>query len=152
MTTDPDEVTVGMSLPSRVVHDVRTDDIKLVALLLRDPNPIHFDVSAVARAGLGDRPVNQGGTTMAYVMNMLIALAGSRTAIRSITCSFRGNVFAGDDVELGGVVTAVEPAAEGSLVTCDVWADVVRGRRAVVGTATVLLTDVVTTAQGPSPG
>jgi len=129
----------GDELPVHTVSLVNADHMKIVALLLRDSNPIHFDPDAVRRAGLGDRLVNQGGATMAYVMNLLIAWAGSRAAIRRISCSFRGNVLAGDDVVVSGRVTEVEETPDGSLVTAEVWADVVGGRRAVLGEATVLL-------------
>jgi len=131
--------TAGSPLPCITVTDVRPDDIKLMALILRDPNPIHFDLDAVAAAGLGDRPVNQGGSTMAYVMNMLADWAGSRSAIRRISCSFRANVFAGDDVEVGGTVLEVRETDQGDLAECEVWADVVGGARAITGTASVLL-------------
>ncbi|MFE6509473.1 MaoC family dehydratase [Nocardioides sp. NPDC057767] len=139
MTTAPVTTAPGSPLPGLLVENVRAEDITTVALILRDPNPIHFDLDAVARAGLGDRPVNQGGSTMAYVMNMLIAWAGSRSAIRRISCTFRSNVFAGDDVEVGGTVTEAHDTDSGVLVECDVWADVVGGPRAIAGTATVLL-------------
>jgi len=129
-------VEVGTVLaPMRVT--VRPDDIKIFALILRDPNPIHFDVGAVARAGLGDVAVNQGGSTMAHVMNLLIDFAGSRAALQSINCRFKANVFAGDEVELGGVVTATQSRPDGILAECDVWADVVGGGRAISGTAQV---------------
>lgn len=134
MTATP---AIGDELPVRLVPAVREEDIRMMALILRDPNPIHFDLSSVAAAGLGDRAINQGGATMAYVMNLLTGWAGSRQALRSIECSFRGNVAAGDDVSVGGRVTAVEPAADGVLVEVEVWADVVGGRRAIAGSATV---------------
>ncbi|GGN80656.1 MaoC/PaaZ C-terminal domain-containing protein [Nocardia rhizosphaerihabitans] len=136
MTATP---TVGDELPERLVTAVRAEDIRMVALILRDPNPIHYDLAAVQAAGLGDRAINQGGATMAYVMNLLTEWAGSRKALRSIECSFRGNVAAGDDVSVGGRVTAVEPTTDGALVDVEVWADVVGGRRAIAGSATVFL-------------
>lgn len=134
MTTTP---TVGDELPVQLVQAVREEDIRMMALILRDPNPIHFDLDDVAAAGLGDRAINQGGATMAYVMNLLTEWAGSREALRSIECSFRGNVAAGDDVSVGGRVTAVEPTTDGVLVGVEVWAEVVGGRRAIAGSATV---------------
>jgi acyl dehydratase len=135
----PDNVAPGDSLPTRTVIDVRADHIMLVALLLRDSNPIHLDRKAARSAGLGDQFVNQGGATMAYVMNMLADWAGSRSAIRRINCSFRTNVFAGDDVEVGGRITTVAPDPDGTLVTCDVWAEVEGRGHAITGTADVLL-------------
>ncbi|MEU1953445.1 MaoC family dehydratase [Nocardia rhamnosiphila] len=136
------DLTVGAALPEIAATTVRAEDIKLMALILRDPNPIHFDLDAVARAGLGDRAVNQGGSTMAYMMNHLAEWAGSRAAIRSMTCSFRGNVAAGDNVVTGGEITGVEQTAEGTVVRCDIWAEVVGGPRAITGSAAVVFPEV----------
>lgn len=135
--TEVSDIELGTELPVHVIESVRDDDIRLVALLLRDPNPIHFDLDAVARAGLGDRAINQGGATMAYVIDYVVAWAGSRDRLRTIECAFRGNVVAGNDVTLGGCVTAVTPVENGVLVDLEVWADVVGGRRAISGTAQV---------------
>lgn len=135
----PDLPAVGDRVVDAVVRGVRDEDIQAMALVLRDPNPIHFDLAAVSRAGLGDRAVNQGGSTMAYVVDHVVDWAGGRRALRSIDCSFRGSVVAGDDVEVGAVVTAVEPVPGGAEVSLEVWADVVGGRRAIAGAARVLV-------------
>ena len=127
--------TVGTQIPPFVVEKVNGDHIRILALLLHDPNPIHFDVAAVAAAGLGDREVNQGGATMAYLYDMLIRWTGSRDCIRSLQCRFQANVFAGDTLIVGGIVTAVR-AHE---IDCDVWVDLQHGPRAVSGSATVVL-------------
>lgn len=127
-------VSVGDPIPPLVVDAVSGEHIRMMALLLRDPNPIHFDPAAAAAAGLGDTIVNQGAGTMAYAMNMLVAWAGSRSAIRSFECRFTANVLAGDRVEAGGVVTAV---TDDGTVECEVWVDHPDGRRALAGTATV---------------
>ena len=76
--------TLGDEIPTFVVESVSAENMKLMALLLRDPNPIHFDLDAVASAGLGSRVVNQGGTTLAYVYNMLEAWAGPEGAVRRV--------------------------------------------------------------------
>ena len=124
--------TLGDEIPTFVVESVSAENMKLMALLLRDPNPIHFDLDAVASAGLGSRVVNQGGTTLAYVYNMLEAWAGPEGAVRRVGCRFRGNVFAGDHVTAGGVVTCVR-----ILPDCDVWVERADGVRVITGTATV---------------
>lgn len=128
---------VGDTVPPLRVDAVEADKIRIMALVLQDPNPIHFDLDAVRSARLGDREVNQGGVTMAFVINMLAAWAGSRAAVRSVDCRFSANVFAGDAVELGGTVTAVGAADGEHLVGCEVWADRGDGVRAIAGTATV---------------
>ncbi|GAA3238290.1 hypothetical protein GCM10017691_38220 [Pseudonocardia petroleophila] len=128
---------VGDAVPPLRVESVSADRIKIMALVLRDPNPIHFDLDAVRAAGLGDREVNQGGVTMAYVIDMLVAWTGSRASVRTIDCRFSANVFAGDTVDVGGTVTAVREEHGVHLVDCEVWADSGQGVRAVGGTATV---------------
>jgi acyl dehydratase len=132
-TTSP---MVGDAVPSLRVNAVDADKIRIMALVLRDPNPIHYDLDAVRDAGLGDREVNQGGVTMGYVINMLMAWSGSRAGVRRIDCRFSANVFAGDAVDVGGTVTAVREVDGEQLVDCDVWAES-QGVRAVGGTATV---------------
>jgi acyl dehydratase len=121
---------VGDELAGEVVTGVDPRDIWLFALILRDPNPIHYDVETVRASGLGDREVNQGGATLAYVLNTLVSAGGSRAAVESLTCRFTANVFADDDVTTGATVTAVEPGA----VECDVWARV-EDRTVITGSA-----------------
>lgn len=127
------DVAVGSVIPQFRVDEVSGEHIRQIALILRDPNPIHFDLDAVARAGMGDREINQGGTTMAYVVDMLAAWTGSATNVTRIKCRFRGNVRAGDTVLAGGEITALN----GDLAECSVWADLADGTRVIDGTATV---------------
>lgn len=138
MSAEPATVSVGTQIPPFVVEQVSGDHIRMLALLLHDPNPIHFDPAAVAAAGLGDREVNQGGATMAYLYDMLIAWTGSRRCVRSLQCRFLANVFAGDTVVAGGVVTAVRDEPGAREVDCDVWVDIEHGARAVSGSATAV--------------
>jgi acyl dehydratase len=133
MTTDT--VSVGTQIPPFGVTAVSGEHIRQMALILRDPNPIHFDLDAVAAAGLGDREINQGGVTMAYIINMLTAWRGSGAAMSRIKCRFRGNVRAGDSVTAGGLVTEI---SDGTAV-CDVWVDLPDGTRVLDGTAVVSL-------------
>ena len=132
----PSLPAVGDAVPPVRVESVDADKIRIMALVLRDPNPIHFDLEAVRAAGLGDREVNQGGATMGYVVNMLLAWTGSRAAVRRVDCRFAANVVAGDAVDIGGTVTAVRAGESEHLVDCEVWAEA-RGSRVVGGTATV---------------
>jgi acyl dehydratase len=126
-------VTVGTAIPPFRVNAVSGEHIRQMALILRDPNPIHFDLDAVATAGLGDREINQGGVTMAYILDMLTAWVGTGAQLARIKCRFRGNVRAGDEVVAGGVVTGVD----GNTAVCDVWADLADGTRVLDGTASV---------------
>jgi len=126
----------GTPIPPLVVEHVATDRMKTMAALLRDPYPIHWDPEAARAAGHGDRPVNQGPLNLAYIANMLMAWAGD-DAVRRLTVSFHGRVFAGDTVTAGGTFDEqLDPDPEGR-VNCAVWLDR-DGERLVSGTAVVV--------------
>ena len=130
-------VEVGTQLPAFRVESVDPWRMKVFAALARDPNPIHWDRSEVAARGLGDRLINQGPTNLGYVCNMLVAWAGPE-ALRDLRVRFTANVFDGDGVTAGGVVTAIREEGGVRLADCDVWLDRDDGTRTVAGTATVV--------------
>lgn len=132
------EIAVGTQIPEFRVASVDPWRMKVFAALARDPNPIHWDRSEVAARGLGDRLINQGPTNLGYVCNMLVAWAGPE-ALRDLRVRFTANVFDGDDVVAGGVVTEVREVDGERLADCDVWLDRADGTRTVAGTATVVL-------------
>jgi acyl dehydratase len=132
-------VDVGTELPAFVVDPVPIEVMKTVAALLRDPNPIHFDAGAVAALGMGDRPVNQGPTNMAYVCNMLRAWTGDPASLRRLQVRFLGNVFAGDRVIAGGVVTGIREEGGNRLADLDVWLERSPEDRVLAGAATVAI-------------
>jgi acyl dehydratase len=113
---------VGYELPPLVIEAVDAEKMKLMAAILRDPNPIHFDVARVRELGMGDRVVNQGPSNMSYLLNMVTRWSGGVPTLRSVAVRFLGNVFAGDRVECTGRVTAVDD--EAGLVTLEVAAQV----------------------------
>lgn len=131
-------VAVGDRITPRRVRDVDVEKMKTMAALLHDPNPIHWDVDAVRRLGMGDKPINQGPSNMAYIVNALIDWTGDASTIRNVRCRFNGNVLAHDELEATGVVTDVQDHADHQVVSCDVW--LARGDTKVVsGTARVVL-------------
>ena len=69
-------VVAGETLPPLVVESVDAEKMKLMAALLRDPNPIHIDAASVRALGLGDRPVNQGPTNLSYLLEMVMRWSG----------------------------------------------------------------------------
>lgn len=121
-------------LPPFVVESVPAEAMKTVAALLHDPTSIHWDAETVRALGLGDRPVNQGPSSMAYVVNMLVAWAGGREHVRRVRVRFLGNVFAGDRVVARGRVTGERDG----LAEVEVWLER-DGERVLEGTATVAL-------------
>jgi acyl dehydratase len=131
------QVSVGQSVPQWKLKSVSAERMKLLAAILRDPNPIHWDPDEVAKRGLGRRVINQGPTNLGYVTNMLMDWAGP-ACLRELQARFTSNVFDGDDVVAGGVVTAIREENGERLAECDVWLDIVGGDRAVEGRATVV--------------
>lgn len=128
---------VGDLLPSWRIESVSPDNMRRLAETLRDPNPIHLDPDAVAKLGLGNRVINQGPANLAYIINMLHA-AFPGAALLQLDARFMANVFAGDAVEAGGRVTAIESTSKGTHVSCDTWLNI-DGRGAAVGANAVLL-------------
>lgn len=78
--------------------------MKTMALLLRDPNPIHWDPVTTARLGLGDRVINQGPINMSYLLELAIRAAGGPEHVRRFAARFTGNVLAGEAVVCTGRV------------------------------------------------
>lgn len=112
---------VGQQLPALVIDEVSAEKMKLMAAILRDPNPIHIDADEVRALGLGDREVNQGPSNMSYVLNMVTRWSGGVPTLRSVAVRFLGNVFAGDRVDCVGTVAAID---DEGLITLEVAARV----------------------------
>lgn len=132
------EVAVGQQLPPLEVR-VDPEKMKLMAALLSDPTPIHFDVRALRELGMDERPVNQGPLNMGYLETMLARWAGGRDRLLDLRVRFRGNVLAGDLVRATGSVTAVREDERGRIATCDVVLEVDGADPAMTGEAEVLL-------------
>jgi acyl dehydratase len=125
-------VKAGDALPMHRLT-VAAAPMRVLAEILRDPNPIHLDPAAAAAAGLGPRVVNQGPANLAYILDML-AQAFPAHRIRSVESRFLASVFDGDEVEAGGTVL---DADDGS-IRCETWLKA-RGDQTAV-TAVVVLT------------
>jgi acyl dehydratase len=128
------QIEVGKELPALVVESVDPEKMKLMAAMLRDPNPIHFDADSVRELGLGDRVINQGPSNLSYLLQMVTRWSGGVATLRSVAVRFLGNVFAGDRVECRGRVTAID--SDSRLVTLDVEA-LVDDRQVLNGTVEV---------------
>ena len=128
----------GGELAQRRIAPVSAEAMKTMAVILADPNPIHLDPEVVRELGMGDRVINQGPTGCGYVMDMLSDNFPTGR-VRSLSVRFIANVLGGDDVTVGGTVENVTATAQGDLVECAVWLDIVDRGRALAGTATVVI-------------
>lgn len=71
--------------------------IKTLALLLADPNPIHFDPEAAEILGTNGRLVNQGPSTIAMVYN-LFARELPDHRVKRLDVRLLGSVLESDSV------------------------------------------------------
>lgn len=122
-------------LPEWTLDRVDPASMKVLALLLADPNPLHYDLDAAQAAGFAER-VNQGPSNMAMLINMLLAaFPGGR--LTRLQVQLRGTVLAGQRVRAGGRVVHREPMAGGEAVTCEVHLDGPDGTQVLTGEAVV---------------
>src|SRR3546814_10502336 len=83
VTHDLSFPVAGEALAPLTVAHIDPATLKLVAALMDDPNPIHFDTAAARAAGLGDRPVAQGPLTFGYLVVMAARAVGGHDGLRS---------------------------------------------------------------------
>lgn len=138
MNADDRAVEPGTEIPPLEVL-VDAEKMKLMAALLADPTPIHFDVRALQELGMDERPVNQGPLNMGYLQTMLARWAGGRDRVVDFRVRFLGNVLAGDRVRASGTVTGVRDDERGRVATCEVTLQVLDGAVAMQGQADVLV-------------
>jgi acyl dehydratase len=98
----------GDEIPGWTMESVDREKMKTMAVLLEDSNLIHTDPAVVAALGLGDRPVNQGPTNLAYALNMLAEWSGGFDRISGVNVRFLANVFSEDRVTAHGRVLSVD--------------------------------------------
>jgi acyl dehydratase len=132
------DITIGLELPTWEVEEVNAEKMKTMALVFRDPSPIHWDTSVVAALGMGDRPINQGPVSLSYVANMLIVWLGDPSRIMSLKARFLANVASGESVRAGGRVISILEVNGERRALCDIWLVRSQDDRPVIsGTAVV---------------
>jgi acyl dehydratase len=131
------KLEVGQALEPFVIESVDPEPMKVMAAILDDPNPIHFDVAATKALGMGDHPVNQGPTNVTWLLESVQRFAGGPAKVRSFSVRFLGNVFGGERFEVTGEVTAVDEAAGEAELALSATSG---GRPALGGTARIALT------------
>lgn len=130
-------VDVGFEIPEWTMDDVDPNRMKTMAAILRDPYPVHWDRTAVAAIGLGERVVNQGPLNLSYITNMLLAWQGP-TCVRRLQVAFGRPVLDHDRVTAVGTVVSIETVDGEPRAHCDVRLER-DGEAVVTGTAVVAL-------------
>jgi acyl dehydratase len=129
----------GQELVPFDVGPVDPGSMKTMALLLRDPNPIHWNRDVLERLGLDHRPINQGPINASYLIELAVRAAGGRERLRKCSIRFHGNVLAGQRVICTGRVVAVDHAT--GMADLELLGTV-DGVAAVSGTASVQIQPV----------
>ena len=125
-------------LPPWKLDQVDPARMKTLALLLADPNPIHLDPAAAKRLAGTDQAVNQGPSTMALGVNMLLAaVPGARLV--SYRVRLLGMVLAQDRVEGGGTIVDHEIVDGQERVRCQLHLEVPGRGRVLQGEAVLVL-------------
>lgn len=132
-------------LPDWTLAEVDAEKMKVLALLLADPNPLHFDPAIALRLGIADRPVNQGPSNMAVLANLVRTAFPEGRLIR-LHVRLRGSVVAGQSVRAYGRVVERVPGAAGEKVRCEIALDA-EGRVVLQGEAEVLLPSAAVTGE-----
>jgi 3-hydroxybutyryl-CoA dehydratase len=91
----------GHATGSWKLKQVDSARMKILALLLADPNPVHLDPEAARRLNIADREVNQGPSNMAMVVNMLTQ-TWPDAELRQLRVRLLGQVLADEGVEAVG--------------------------------------------------
>jgi 3-hydroxybutyryl-CoA dehydratase len=131
-------VAVGDRLPERRFV-VSGNGMKVFSVLMRDPNPVHFDPAFVRSLGLGDRPVNQGTITMGYPITAVLEWAGGPERVVAFRCRFLRTLLADDEAIAGGEVTALERSGGRTVARVAIWLDRDNGDRVIEGSASVVV-------------
>lgn len=132
------ETAASPELPDWTLDAVDAEKMKVLALLLGDPNPLHFDPAVAPRLGIAERPVNQGPSNMAMLAN-LVRAAFPDGRLTRLSVRLRGSVVAGESVRAHGSVVDRWTTSDGEqALRCEVALDA-GARTVLAGDAEVVL-------------
>ena len=100
------DVKEGQELPELKTGPVRGDSLMIMADMLQDPNPIHWNLEYAKSRGLKE-VIQQGTLNMVPFYSLLERWCGDSMYIKEVKCRFLGNVFKGDIVTTYGTVRSV---------------------------------------------
>ncbi len=129
---------VGQKLDPFVVEQVRGDTMRLVAALMDDPNPIHFNPKASQSLGLGERLVTQGPVAVGFLLTMIARNLGRADRVVYSKARFLGSIFENDRVECSGEIIDIDDEAKIATIACKAH---VSGENVLTLTAQVDLND-----------
>jgi len=132
-----EDLTSGDEL-TRTVDDLRGEDMKLIAALLEDPYPPHYDRRRADDLGFPGL-LNQGPANLSYMLQPIIAELDAPTNLESFDARFHEMVF--EDETVTATATVHETDWETNTVEFGVALRKEDGTVAVDGTVTATFPD-----------
>ncbi len=96
----------------QTVTDVRGEDTKLIAALLQDPYPPHFDPRHAEELGYPGL-LNQGPANLAYMLQPIVRRLDRPSRLEGFETRFHDTVFEGETVTATVTVEEKEPTDDG---------------------------------------
>ncbi|WP_265112088.1 MaoC family dehydratase [Halosolutus halophilus] len=123
----------GDSIPPKTIDEVRESDTKLLAAILQDPYPPHFNPKRADELGYPDL-LHQGPANLSYLLQAVTAALESPTDVRSFDVRYDDMVFVGQTVRATATVEETRVENGEGVVTFAVALENDEGDVAVGGT------------------
>lgn len=133
-----DDAYEGMPLPQATYGPMDRLAYIPIAIILRDTNPLHLDRVYAQERGLPD-VVQQGPLNETFLYRFLTDWLHHPWDLRKTKLRFAANVFPGDRLTCGGVVTRAYHVNDEPLVDCEIWQQNQKGEKILTGEATFTL-------------
>lgn len=128
-----ESLSVGDEL-EQTVEDLRGEDMKLIAALLQDPYPPHYDPRRAEELGYPGL-LNQGPANLAYMLQPVVRQLEAPSHLEGFDTRFHDMVFEGETVTATATVEGKDPDDDGGgLVEFSVVLTKENGETAVDGT------------------
>lgn len=112
------QLKIGNKLNPHVIDGVSRESMQLVAALMDDPNPIHFDHASLASLDLGDRLITQGPIAIGFLLTMIAKNMGRADSVVHSNARFLDSIFEGDRVECTGEIIAIDSEHRLATLAC----------------------------------
>lgn len=129
-----DDLSEGDDLPSKTIDEIRPADTKLLAAILEDPYPPHFDPERCAELEFPGL-LNQGPANLSYVLQAVFDVLESPTDLRSVDVRYHDMVFTDQTVNTS--VTVKDVRTDGDARVADFAVELLTADDEVVMSGTV---------------
>lgn len=130
-----DDLSEGDELPRRTILELSGSDMKLLAAVLQDPYPPHYDERRAEEMGYPGL-LNQGPANLSYMLQTVVRQLEAPSDLRSFNVRFDDMVFETETVTATATVADKRVEDGEALVEFEIELGKEDGTVAVVGTAT----------------